>query len=107
MIRPDILYAVKYLSTKSGKATKADMVQVERLIRKLKEIPRNNIIPDLGEPEDWVIVGVVNASHRTTGNVSAIRGHVVTLVNKYTKAPRPPPPSTGRVIRLRERSVPV
>ena len=71
VIRPDILYAAKYLSTKSGKATKADMVQVERLIRKLKKIPNNIIIPDLGEPEDWMIAGVVNASHRTTGRVSA------------------------------------
>ena len=28
----------------------------------------------------------MNASHRTSGNVSAVRGHVVILINKYTKA---------------------
>ena len=80
------MYAAKYLSTKYGRATKSDMTQVVKLVRKVKEIPNNIIIPNLGEPEDWLLVGVVNASHRTSGNVSAIRGHVVMLVNKYTKA---------------------
>ena len=62
------------------------MTQVVKLVRKVKEIPNNIVIPNLGEPEDWMLAGVVNASHRTSGNVSAVRGHVVMIVNEYTKA---------------------
>ena len=76
-IRPDTMYAAKYLSTKYGKATKSDMKQAVKLVKKIKEIPNNIVIPNLGEPEDWMLAGVVNASHRTSGNVSAVRGHVV------------------------------
>ena len=80
------MYAAKYLSTRYGRATKSDMTQLVKLIRKVKEIPNNIVIPNLGEPEDWMLAWVVNASHRTSGNVSAVRGHVVMLINKYTKA---------------------
>ena len=35
-VRPDIMYAAKYLSTRFGKATKSDIVQVEKIIKRVK-----------------------------------------------------------------------
>ena len=82
-VRPDIMYAAKYLSTRYGRATKSDMTQMVKLIKRVKS---NIIIPNLGEPEDWILAGAVNSSHRTSGSASAVGGHFVMLINKYTKA---------------------
>merc|ERR1712101_19937 len=80
------MYASKYLSTKNGKATKSDMTQLVKIIKKVKEESNKIVIPNLGEPEDWILAGVVDASHRTSGNLFAVGGHVVMLINKSTGA---------------------
>ena len=85
-VRRDITYAAKYLSTKNGKATKSDMTQLAKIIKKVKEESNKIVIPNLGEPEDWILAGVVDASHRTSGNLFAVGGHVVMLINKSTRA---------------------
>ena len=54
-VRPDFMYAAEYLSTRYGKATKSDMTQVAKLIRRAKEEPTDIIIPNLGEPEEWIL----------------------------------------------------
>ena len=41
---------------------------------------------NLGEPEDWILAGIVDASHRTSGNLFAVGGHVVMLINKRNRA---------------------
>ena len=71
-VRPDFMYATKYLSTRYGKATKSDMTQVAKIIRRAKEEPTDIIIPNLGEPEEWILAGVVDASHRTSGSLFAV-----------------------------------
>ena len=43
IIRPDIMYACEYLSTRCGIATRSDMIQIAKLTRRVKETP-NNII---------------------------------------------------------------
>ena len=83
---PDIMYAAKYLSTKNGKATKSDMTQLVKIIKKVKEESNKIVIPNLGEPEDWILAGVVDASHRTSGSLFTVGGHVVMLINKNTRA---------------------
>ena len=85
-VRPDFMYAAKYLSTRYGKATKSDMTQVAKIIRRAKEEPTDIIIPNLGEPEEWILAGVVDASHRTSGSLFAVGGHVVMIINKNTLA---------------------
>ena len=85
-VRPDFMYAAKYLSTRYGKATKSDMTQVAKLIRRAKEETNDIIIPNLGEPEEWILAGVVGASHRTSGSLFAVGGHVVMIINKNTLA---------------------
>ena len=84
--RPDYTYTAKYLTTRYNRATKSDMKTATRLIREAKEETTEIIIPNIGEPEDWILVGVVDASHRTSGNLFAVGGHVVMLLNKHTMA---------------------
>ena len=85
-VRPDFMFAAKYLSTRYGKATKSDMTQVAKIIRRAKEEPTDIVIPNLGEPEQWILAGVVDASHRTSGSLFAVGGHVVMIINKNTLA---------------------
>merc|ERR1711978_867986 len=71
-VRPDFMYAAKYLSTRYGKATKSDMTQVVKIIRRAKEEPTDIVIPNLGEPEEWILARVMDASHRTSGSLFAV-----------------------------------
>ena len=47
-VRPDFMYAAKYLTTRYGKATKSDMTHVMKIIKQAKEEPTDIIIPNLG-----------------------------------------------------------
>ena len=85
-VRPDYTYAAKFLSTRYNKATKSDMYQAIKLIKKAKEEPTEIVIPNVGQPEKWILVGVVDASHKTSGNLFAVGGHVVMILNKETLA---------------------
>ena len=85
-VRPDFMYATKYLSTRYGKATKSDLTQISKLIKKAKEETTEMTIPNIREPEDWVLAGVVDASHRTSGNLFAVGGHVIMLMNRNMMA---------------------
>ena len=85
-VRLDIMFATKYLSTRKGKATKSDMTQLIKIIKKIKQDSNKIVIPNLGEPEDWILAGIVDASHRTSGNLFAVGGHVVMLINKRNRA---------------------
>ena len=85
-VRPDFTFAAKYLTTRYNKATKSDLTQVVKLIKRAKEETTEIVIPNVGQPEQWILVGVVDASHRTSGNLFAVGGHVVMLVNKHNKA---------------------
>ena len=85
-VRPDFTYAAKYLTTRYSKATKSDMTQVSKLIIRAKAESTEIVIPNIGEPEEWILVGIVDASHRTGGNLFAVGGHVVMLQNKTTQA---------------------
>ena len=46
-VRPDFTYAAKYLTTRYGKATKSDMTQVVKLIRRAKEESTEIIFPNI------------------------------------------------------------
>ena len=56
------------------------------LIKRAKEETTEVVIPNIGKPEDWILAGVVDASHRTSGNLFAVGGHVIMLINKNTLA---------------------
>ena len=85
-VRPDYTYAAKYLTTRYNKATKSDMTRAIKLIKEAKQQPTQIIIPNVGQPEKWILAGVVDASHHTAGNLFAVGGHVVMIINKETLA---------------------
>ena len=85
-VRPDFTYQAKFLTTRYNKATKSDLTAVIKLIKRAKEDTTEIVIPDIGQPEEWILVGVVDASHRTGGNLFAVGGHVLMLQNKNTQA---------------------
>ena len=69
-VRPDCMFAAKYLTTRYGKATKSDMTRVINIMKRAKEESTEITIPNLGEPEEWIIAGIVDASHKTSDNMS-------------------------------------
>ena len=85
-VRPDYSYQAKYLTTRYGKATKSDLTQAVKLLRQAREETTEVAIPNIGEPEDWLLVGVADASHRKGAEMMAVGGHVVILMNKNTHA---------------------
>ena len=85
-VRPDFSYQAKYLTTRYGKATKSDLTQAVKLMKKAKEESTEVSIPNIGEPEDWLLVGVADASHRKGAELFAVGGHVLILMNKHSQA---------------------
>ena len=82
--RPDIMFDSKVLTTKYGSATKRDLTKAIKMIRKVKEEPTNLTLPDIGDINDWILVGVTDASNKTVNQVFACGGFVIMLVNKHT-----------------------
>ena len=60
--RSDVCFEAKILSTKFGNATKIDLKAVYKKIRKLKLTLSRIIFPNLGDTEDWVLVGHGNTT---------------------------------------------
>ena len=85
-VRPDFSYQAKYLTTRYGKATKSDLTQAVKLMKRAKEESTEVSIPNIGEPEDWLLVGVADASHRKGAELFAVGGHVLILMNKHSQA---------------------
>ena len=84
--RPDFTYAAKYLTTRYGKATKSDLTRAVKLLKKAKIDRSGMIIPNLGDIQDWLIVGISDASNKSASEVFSVGGHVVMIVNKNTEA---------------------
>ena len=82
--RPDVMFDAKVLTTKYGSATKRDILKVIKIMKHLKEESTTLTIPDIGEPEDWILLGVTDASNKSVRQVFAVSGHVIMLVNKRT-----------------------
>ena len=82
--RPDIAFDVKLLSSKYGKATKEDLLNVVKLIRKIKRDTTEFVIPNIGAMEDWLLVGISDAATKKINNLFSVSGQIVMLVNKKT-----------------------
>ena len=82
--RPDIMFDAKVLTTKYGSATKRDLIKAIKTIKRVKEQPTELTLPDIGEIEDWILVGVTDASNKTVNHVFAVGGFVIMIVNKKT-----------------------
>ena len=82
--RPDIMFDAKILTSRYGSATKRDMIKAVKMIRKVKDETTILTLPDIGDINDWILVGVTDASNKTACQIFAVGGFVVMLVNKIT-----------------------
>ena len=60
--RPDVCFEAKCLSTKFGKAKKSDLKSALKKIQKLKGIKTEMFFPNLGDIEEWNLVGYGDAA---------------------------------------------
>ena len=51
---------------------------------RVKEEEINITLPDIGDIEDWILVGVTDASNKSVSQLFAVGGYVIMLVNKVT-----------------------
>ena len=84
--RPDFSFAAKYLTTRYGKATKSDLTRAVKLLTRAKEESTEMIIPNLGDMKDWLVIGISDASNKSSNEIFSVGGHVILLVNKTTEA---------------------
>ena len=84
--RPDFAIQAKLLTTKYGSATKRDLLTAIKLLKLAKQEPTKFVIPNLGNVEDWLLVGISDASYKTSAQSLAIAGHIIMLVNKHSGA---------------------
>ena len=84
--RPDFAIQAKLLTTKYGSATKRDLLTAIKLLKLAKQEPTKFVIPNLGNVEDWLLVGISDASYKTSAQNLAIAGHIIMLVNKHSGA---------------------
>ena len=84
--RPDFAIQAKVLTTKYGSATKRDLLTAIKLLKSAKQESTKFVIPNLGDINEWILVGISDASHKKEGSNLAVAGHIVMLVNKTTHA---------------------
>ena len=82
--RPDFTFAAKQLTSRYGKATKSDFTRASKLMTKAKADKNELIIPNLGDIEDWLLVGISDASNKSTNEIFSVGRHVIMLVNKLS-----------------------
>ena len=80
--RPDMVYPVSHLIGNIGESTISDVMQANKLIRKLKSGFHSLIYPNLGAPEDWQIVCFCDASLSNNNDSSTQGGYLVYLCNQ-------------------------
>ena len=80
--RPDVCFEGKALSTKFGKATKADLKSAMKKIQKLKGSETIMFFPDLGQVNQWTLVAYCDAGIKSLPDkINSVGGQVVLLVN--------------------------
>ena len=82
--RPDLMFDAKVLTTKYGSATKRDLFKAIKMAKRVKEEETIMTLPNIGKIEDWILVGVTDASNKSVNHVFAVGGYVIMLVNKET-----------------------
>ena len=82
--RPDLMFDAKVLTTKYGSATKRDLLKAIKIAKRVKDEDTLLTLPNIGEIEDWILVGVTDASKKAANEVFSVGGYVIMLVNKVT-----------------------
>ena len=60
------------------------MIKAVKMVRKVKDESNNLTLSDIGDIDDWILVGVTDASNKTANQIFAVGGFVVMLVNKVS-----------------------
>ena len=63
--RSDCAFTAKMLNSRYGKATKSDLTTAIKLIKQAKAESTDLTSPNLGNSEDWLFVGISDASNKT------------------------------------------
>ena len=83
--RPDVCFEAKTLSSKYGKATKGDLKLLIKLTKKLQCSPTHMCFPNLGQIDEWMLVGYGDAGIKSMPDkLSSVGGQVILLVNTCT-----------------------
>ena len=80
-VKPDIMYAIKYLSTEKDKVTMLDMTQPAKINKEIKQDSNKIVLTNLGGLEDGILIALVDAFHKTSGNLLDADGQVIMLIN--------------------------
>ena len=75
---------INYFEGKYGKASKLDLMQAVKLLKKVKRMSTQITIPDMGEVKDWILVAYSDAATKKIDNAFSVAGHAVFLVNTVT-----------------------
>ena len=83
--RPDVCFEAKTLSSKYGKATKADLKVLLKMTKKLPGSTTKMFFPNLGKIDDWMLVGYGDAGIKSMPDkLSSVGGQVILLANTNT-----------------------
>ena len=63
---------------------KDDLQKVVKLIRKVKRDTTEFVIPNIGDIDDWILVGISDAATKKVNSLFSVSGQIVMLVNKHT-----------------------
>ena len=84
--QPDFTFMAKKLTSRYGKATKSDFTTAVKLIKQAMIESTDLLMPNLGDSGDWILVGISDASNKTSNEIFSVDGHVVMIVNSKTEA---------------------
>ena len=84
--RPDLAFEAKIMTTKCGKASKRDMKDAVKRLKKIQMESTKMIYPSMGSMKNWIIVGFADASvHSMPDRVGSVGGQVILMANKETE----------------------
>jgi transposase InsO family protein len=82
--RPDLSFDMVDLSTRFKSGVVADLIHVNKIIRRVKEEPAKIVFPNLGNPTHWKVVVYSDASFANIcGGVGSLGAHIVLLMGQH------------------------
>ena len=83
---PDLAMDAKVLASKYNNATKKDLNDVGKKLKRIKDTSTVMFFPNMGELEDWIFISYSDGSLKSMPNkLSSTGGHTLILVKKIEK----------------------
>ena len=64
---------------------KLDMTHPVEISKEMKQDLNKIVFPNLGGLEDWILVAIMDASHKTFENLLDVDGQVIMLINERNR----------------------